>query len=193
MRPDFECPAQTRQCLAPLPLSAQRRAEVAVSFRILRHQLYGLAQRLKRLFTLPHQRHAECLPQHAAVRMDLEKPASAVLRLTQAPLIDQSDQSANLVLARNCRRRRRDGLQSAAAFVFLAATARARIVATRFHASARSSAVTRSNSSGQSPGVRCLNSRMVGYHGLSSRSMSQRQSGTDCSATQTRAPSAPAR
>src|SRR5438874_1539304 len=68
--------------------------------------------------------------------MALEKPASAVLRLTQAPMIDPRDQRANLVLARNCRRRGRDGLQSAAAFVFLAATARARIVATRFHASA---------------------------------------------------------
>ena len=46
---------------------------------------------------------------------------------------------------------------------------------------------------GQSPGRACRNSRADGYHGQSSRSSNQRQSGTRGSSIQTGRPSAPAR
>ena len=60
-------------------------------------------------------------------------------------------------------------------------------------AAAASSAATRGiTSSHPSPG-RWRNSRMVGYHGLSSRSSSQRQSFTQGSSTHVGLPSAPAR
>src|SRR6185312_4531827 len=65
------------------------------------------------------------------------------------------------------------------------------------HASARtstrSSEAMRSKTPFQLPGCDCRKSRMVGYQGLSSRSSIHRQSGAYESATQTLAPSAPAR
>ena len=51
----------------------------------------------------------------------------------------------------------------------------------------------RPRTSVQTRGVDCRNRRMVGYHGLSSRSRSQRQSSANGSITQTGRPSAPAR
>ena len=51
----------------------------------------------------------------------------------------------------------------------------------------------RSKTSGHSPSVVWRKSRIVGYHGESSRSSSQRQSGENCSASQTGAPRAPAK
>ena len=56
-----------------------------------------------------------------------------------------------------------------------------------------SSRAMRSKTSDQSPGEVCRNSLMVGYQGLSSRSTSQRQSGTVAKGTHTGTPSAPAR
>ena len=49
----------------------------------------------------------------------------------------------------------------------------------------RSATLISSNTPAQSPGCVCRNSRIVGYHGLSLRSSSQRQSGTNGSATHT--------
>jgi len=53
--------------------------------------------------------------------------------------------------------------------------------------------MTRLTTPDQSPGALCRNSRAVGYQGLSSRSMSHRQSGTNGNKTQTGFASAPAR
>ena len=50
-----------------------------------------------------------------------------------------------------------------------------------------------SKTPGQSPGLLCRKSRMVGYQGLSLRWSSQRQSGTSGSATHTGTPIAPAK
>ncbi len=55
-----------------------------------------------------------------------------------------------------------------------------------------SACTIRWNTSSQSPHCRCRNKRAVGYHGLSSRSSSQRQSGTKVTNTQTGTPRAPA-
>src|SRR2546422_6898400 len=55
------------------------------------------------------------------------------------------------------------------------------------------SAVTLSRTLSQSPRLGCLNSRAVGYHGLSSRSCSHLQSAANGRSIHTGLPSAPAR
>src|SRR5215469_14390794 len=57
----------------------------------------------------------------------------------------------------------------------------------------QSAARSAATGAAQSPGAVCRNSRAVGYHGLSERSLNQRQSGLNGSSTHTGRASAPAR